>query len=114
MQIKIKVRYQYTHLEWLKLEIQDFPGGPVVKNPSANAGDMVWSLVQEDPTYHEVTKPMGHDYWACYLEHMSLCTVIMEARVSGACALQQAATMRSSCTTTKSSPQSPQLEKACV
>ena len=28
---------------------RDFPGGPEVKNPPANAGDMVWSLVQEDP-----------------------------------------------------------------
>ena len=26
-----------------------FPGGSVVKNPPANAGDMVWSLCWEDP-----------------------------------------------------------------
>ena len=34
----------------------DFPGGPVVKNPSANAGDM------EDSTCHGATKPVSHSY----------------------------------------------------
>ena len=29
---------------------QDFPGGPVVKSPLANAETQVRSLVQEDPT----------------------------------------------------------------
>ena len=28
----------------------DFPDDPVVRNPSANAGDMGWNLVQEDST----------------------------------------------------------------
>ena len=31
----------------------------------------VWSLVWEDPTCHEATKPMHHNYWACALELMS-------------------------------------------
>ena len=36
----------------------DFPGGPVVKNPPANAGDMGLILVWEDPTGCGATKPM--------------------------------------------------------
>ena len=27
-------------------------------------GDMVWSLVQEDPTYCRATKPRNHNYWS--------------------------------------------------
>ena len=37
-----------------KLAQVDFPGGPVVKNPPANAGDMVL----EDPTGPGATEPM--------------------------------------------------------
>ena len=33
-----------------QMQKQDFPGGRVVKNPPASAGDMVQSLVQEDST----------------------------------------------------------------
>ena len=32
----------------------NFPGGPVVKNPPANAGDTVWSLGEEDPLEKEM------------------------------------------------------------
>ena len=32
---------------------EDFPGGPVVKNPPANVGTWVQSLVWEDATFHE-------------------------------------------------------------
>ena len=40
----------------------------------------VWSLVQEDPICHGITKPMRHHYWACVLEpgdhsSWSLCTL---------------------------------------
>ena len=31
-------------------------------------GTRVWSLVQEDPTCCEATKPVRHNYWACALE----------------------------------------------
>ena len=44
----------------------DFPGGLVVKNPPANAGAQVQSLVQEVSTCHGATKPV-HNYWACAL-----------------------------------------------
>ena len=33
-----------------KQTLRDFPGGAVVKNLPANAGDMGLSLVREDPT----------------------------------------------------------------
>ena len=41
---------------------RDFPGGTVVKNPPANAGDRVPSLVWEDPTCRGATKPVRHNY----------------------------------------------------
>ena len=44
-------------------------GGPVVKNPPANAGDMGWPLVPEDPTCHGATKLLCHNCWSlCALE----------------------------------------------
>ena len=52
----------------LKKHIRDFPGGAVVKNPPANAGDMGSSPVREDPTCRGSSKPMCHNYWACTLE----------------------------------------------
>ena len=43
----------------------DFHGGPGVKNPPCNAGDMVRFLVREDPTCCRATKPVCRSYWAC-------------------------------------------------
>ena len=40
----------------------DFPGGAVVKNLPASAGERVQSLVWEDPTCHGATKPVRHNY----------------------------------------------------
>ena len=34
-----------------------FPGDSVIKNPPANTGAMVWSLIQEDPTCQGATNP---------------------------------------------------------
>ena len=39
-----------------------FPSGPVTKSPSYNAGIMVGSLVQEDPTCFGAAKPVHHNY----------------------------------------------------
>ena len=44
---------------WLQ---KGFPGGAVVKNPPADAGTRVRSLVQEDSTCLGATKPMSHNY----------------------------------------------------
>ena len=38
-----------------------FPGGPVVKNPPANAADM-GSVPGQGPSHHEATKSVGHNY----------------------------------------------------
>ena len=48
-----------------------FPGGPVIKNTSANAGECVWSLIWEDPACLGATKPICHSYWAYALEPRS-------------------------------------------
>ena len=40
----------------------DFPGGPVVEDPPADAGAQVQSLVHEDSTCLRATKPMCHNY----------------------------------------------------
>ena len=37
---------------------RELPGGPGVTNPPASAGDVVQSLVQEDPVIHGATKPV--------------------------------------------------------
>ena len=37
---------------------RDFPGGAMVKNPPANAGDTVRSLVWEDPPCRGAAKPV--------------------------------------------------------
>ena len=53
----------------LKINVSEgFPGGLVVKNPPANAGDMGLIPVQEDATCCGVTKSLRHKYWACALE----------------------------------------------
>ena len=61
-------------------------------------GTRVWALVREDPTCHGATKPVRHNYWACVLQ------LLKTAR--------EATAMRSPHTARKSSPRSPQLEKA--
>ena len=40
----------------------DFPGGPVVKKLSANAGDMGSIPGPEDPTCFRATEPVFHNY----------------------------------------------------
>ena len=44
-----------------KKKTADFPGGPVVKSPSANAGTQLPSLVQENSTHLGPTRPMSHN-----------------------------------------------------
>ena len=66
---------------------QDFPGGAVVKNLPANAGDWVQALVREDPKCCGATKPVHHNYWACALEPAR--ATATEARTPRARAPQQ-------------------------
>ena len=59
-----------------------FPGGFVVKNLPASAGDMVQTLIQEDPTCHGAAKPMSLNYCTYALEPRSLdyCACALEPR----------------------------------
>ena len=81
-------------------------------------GTRVWALVREDPTCRGATKPVRHNYWACALEPTShnywACKPqLLSPRTYSPCSTtREATTMRSPCTATKSSPRSPQLEKA--
>ena len=70
-------------------------------------GTWVQALVWEDPTCRGATKPLRHKYWACTLEPAS------HNYWSPCSATREATAMRSLHTATKSSPRSPQLEKAC-
>ena len=47
---------------------KDFPGGSVVKNPPANAGN-TWSVSDLGRSLvPQATKPVHHNYWACTLQ----------------------------------------------
>ena len=61
-------------------------------------GTRVRALVQEDPTCRGATKPVHHNYWA--------------GRPRAHALPQEKSLKWEACTTTKSSPHSPQLEKA--
>ena len=87
--------------------MRGFPGGSVDKDPPAMQGTQAQSLVWENPTYHGPAKPVSH-HWAHVPQLLK--TVYQgpgphqeKPRQWEACVLQQ-----------KSSPCSPQLEKACA
>ena len=81
-------------------------------------GTRVWSLVREDPTCRRATKPMCHNYWACTLEptcHNYWARVpqrLKPPHPRARAPQREATATRSPRTTMKSSPHSPQLEKA--
>ena len=54
----------------------------MVKNLPASAGDMVQTLIQEDPTCHGAAKPMSLNYCTYALEPRSLdyCACALEPR----------------------------------
>ena len=68
-----------------KADKRDFPGGPVVENPSANARD----TVQNDRTCRRATKSVHHNYWACKPQRLSLNAATIDACIPKAHALQQ-------------------------
>ena len=49
----------------LKWSEWDFPGGPVIKNPPANAGDLGSSPSPGRSHMLRETKLLCHNYWAC-------------------------------------------------
>ena len=104
-------------MSW-KRKFKYFPGGAVVKNPPANAGDTgssSWS--GKIPTCRRATKHVNHNYWACALESVShnywACVpqLLKPARLESMLCNKREDTAS---TTMKSSPRLPQLEKGCV
>ena len=81
------------------MSIQGFPGGAVVKNPPANAGDTGSS---PDPgRFHMPQSSWAREPQLLSLRVWSLCSATREAVI-----------VRGPCTTMKSGPHLPQLEKA--
>ena len=82
----------------------------------AMQGTRVRSLVWEDPTCRGATKPVRHNYWACALEPTShnYWAHVPQLLKSPCSTTREATAMRSPRTAMKSSPRSPQLEKACA
>ena len=58
----------YPYQELVKLDLSGFPGGSVVKNLPASAGDT--GLIPDPGGSHgmQATKPMSHSYPVCALE----------------------------------------------
>ena len=77
-------------------------------------GTRVQALVREDPTCHRATNPVCHNYWAREPQLLSPCATTTEARMPTARAPQQEKPQQwEACAPQwKSSPHSPQLEKA--
>ena len=75
---------------------KDFPGGPGVKDPPASAGDAGLTLSLGSFHMPQVSQlPNPHTLWPC-------------------ATTREATAMRRPPISRKSSPHSPQLEKACV
>ena len=83
-------------------------------------GTRVQALVWEDPTCHGATKPMHHNYWACALEPVShnywahVPQLLNPAHLEPVLRNKRSHRNEKPVHTTKSSPCSPQLEKAHV
>ena len=54
-----------------RTKLPDFPGGAVVENPPANAGDTGSSPGPGRHICRGATKPLHHSYWACALDPAS-------------------------------------------
>ena len=100
-----------------KLDVQNRVGTPLVAQwlriHLPMQGTQVRALVREDPTCRGATKPERHNYWACALEPASH-NCWSPCAQSPCSATREITAMRSLDASTKSSPHSPQLEKACT
>ena len=87
---KVKKKFFFN----LKKRVEEgFPGGSVVKNPPANAGDVVQSLIGKNPHAKEqlspcttTVQPVLQSPGAATTEP---CAATPEAHVTRTCALQQ-------------------------
>ena len=55
-------------MERVKMVFAGFPGGSVVKNSPANAGDRGSISDPGRSKMPRIIRPVGHNYWACTLE----------------------------------------------
>ena len=123
MQIKTTMRYHLTPVrmgiikkstnrasrvaQWLRIRL------PM-------QGTWVRALVWEDPTCRGATKPVCHNYWACALEPAShnywalVPQLLKPAHLEPGLHNKRSHRNEEPRTATKSSPRSPQLEKACA
>ena len=106
-----------TEINSLEMQMLDFPRGSLVKNLPANAGDTwVQSLVLEDPTCWEATKPVCHSYWACAPEpgNRNFWAHVLKPLHPRACVLQQEKPLKGEALPLQleSSLASPQLQKS--
>ena len=94
-----------------KKEIEDFPGGTVVKNPPANAGDTGSSPGPGRSHRPQINcapqlYPCNHNYWVCVPQ------LLKPMCLEPCSAAREVTTVRRLRISTKSSPCLPQLEKA--
>ena len=81
-------------------------------------GTQVQALAQEDPTCCGATKPVRHNYWVCALEPVShnywphMPELLKPTRLEPALRNKRSHRNEKPRTAIKSSPRSPQLEKA--
>ena len=97
--LKIRTRTSLV-VQWLRIRLP-------------TQGTWVRVLVREDPTWHGATKPMCRNYWACALQptcHNYWAHVLQRLKPTHLEPVLRK--RRGHCTTMKSSPCSPQLEKA--
>ena len=115
--LRLGLPYVYKYI--YKTDNQGFPGGAVVKNLPANVRDTGSSRGPGRSHMRGATKPVRHNYWACALEPTSQNCWAHEPQLLKPVRLEPVLHKRSQqnespCTATKSSPRSPQLEKARV
>ena len=96
-----------------------FPGGSLINNPLANAGNAGSTSVREDPTCCGVIKVVCRNYWACALEpgnhnYRALVPQLLKPAHSRGCILQQEKLPQwKACTQQlESSPHFPEWEKS--
>ena len=95
---------------------RDFPGGPVVKNLPANAGDR--GSIPGQGRSHVLWSNWDHAPWLlnphAVTSESTCCNHWSPCAYSACSTTREATTVRSPSTETKSSSCSPQLDKACV
>ena len=121
MQIKTTMRYHLTPVRMASIKKSTNRASLVVQWLRIHLPmqeTWVRALVREDPTCRGATKPVHHNYWACALGPVShnywarVPQLLKPTCLEPMLPTREATTMRSLCTTKKSSPHSQQPEKS--